>query len=367
MLRLPAKLGSPYRIAVAAASDDGTLAGTLTEPDGTDTALALVADGAVWVHRPGGAEWTPDQLGVHTVTLTASDDSALVGLAMEILVGTLSPGDLVVDHTVTDPACGHARAVRWPCPTLRRLQCIDEFPPEAVREWMGTATQTVFTDTAARFPGCHWYARIRPRVTAACLLATPTGRLGFDLFPAVRYPVLELLEVTEDGTAHDLTDWSVEGRRWLVPADGVSWPLQDWAADPGAEGTWSVLVRYGRAPEPLAVTARDLMAYSLIISTEPTTGGTLPCRLPDGTTQVSENGRVITMDPDAAAGAVHEQILKRWPARAWDFTQLVDPAEPTARASSFHRLVPGDQTPLSHATFLNSGCDLAAELEALSP
>ena len=67
-------------------------------------------------------------------------------------------------------------------------------------------------------------------------------------------------------------------------------------------------------------------------------------------------------------GAVlHQQMTKRWGGNPWNMTQLIDPAEDTSRGSRTARWVPGDQAPASHRVFLQSGCDLEAELEALAP
>ena len=107
-----------------------------------------------------------------------------------------------------------------------------------------TATETMFGDLGHWFPGCHRYARLRPNVSGTCLRPTTTGNYGFDLFDELRYPALELLEVEIEGTVAPADEWRIEGHRWLVPASGVSWPVQNWAADPGEPRTWSVLVRY---------------------------------------------------------------------------------------------------------------------------
>lgn len=364
MLRLPAQVNHPYRVSIEAAGDDATLAATVTRPDGTTVdPLTLTADGAVQ-----SASYIPAVVGDYTVAITASDNPDLVGLSFELVVGSSTRGDLVIHHEVTDPACGVEKPVRWPCPHLPGLQCIDEFDPAAVIEWMGIGTQTIFRDTVSRFPGCYWYARLRPRISGSCLCMTPAGRWGFDLFDSIRYPALELLEVEVEGTAVDLTAeaWTIERKRYLVPPDGVNWPTQDWDAPAGDPGTWSVLVRYGRAVPRLVVRARDLMAYALILETEPTTAGEMPCRLPNGTTQLSENGRVITVDVSAAGGVLHKQLIDRWGGSPWKLSQLIDPAEVTSRGSRTALWVPGDQVPLSHSTFLQSGCDLAAELAALA-
>ena len=364
MLRLPAQVNHPYRVSIVAPAGDANLAAMITPPTGAGEALTLTDAGGLW-----SASYTPATVGVYTVTIGASDDAALVGLSFELVVGANTPGDLVINHEVVDPACGIEKLVRWPCPHLPGLQCIDEFSADAVIDWMGTGTQTIFRDTVSRFPGCHWYARLRPRVSGPCLCLTPSGRWGFDLFDSIRYPALELLEIEIEGEVQDLaaSPWEIERKRYLVPPPGVSWPTQDWDAAVGSPGTWSVLVRYGRAVPRLVVRARDLFSYALLLETEPTTAGEMPCRLPNGTTQLSENGRVITTDVATAGSVLHAQLIKRWGGSAWNLSQLIDPAEATSAGSRSALWVPGDQVPLAHSTFLQSGCDLAAELAALAP
>lgn len=359
MLRLTAPLDRPYRIAVDAAVDDGTLAIELTAPDMTTSSPALTVAGTRHI-----TSVTPDQRGTYLVTITASDDATIVGEAFEIAVSDLGEADLVVDYAVSTPPCGE-QLLRWPCPELASLDCIDEFSANSIRRWMGIGAGKMFRDSAARFPGCHWYVRLRPKISGACLVPTPGGWHGFDLFETVRYPVLELLEVEIEGIAADTADWSVEEQRWLVPADGVSWPVQDWDGDLGGPLTWSVLVRVGRRPPPLVSRARDMWALAMMIRTEPTTSGAMACRLPDGTTQLTENGRTMTLDPDVAGAALHSELVREWGAKPWDLSGIHDPAEPTARGSRIARVVPGDQTPVSHRLFLGSGCDLDAELAAL--
>ena len=164
MLRLPAQATHPYRVSIEAAADDSTIAATITDPAGSVAPLALAADGEVW-----SAQVTPAAVGDHTVAITASDDAGLVGLEFVLVVGAATPGDLVVDHEVIDPACGMPKPVRWPCPYLPALQCIDAYSYGSVEPWMGMMTETLFRDTVSRFPGCHWYGRMRPRISGACL------------------------------------------------------------------------------------------------------------------------------------------------------------------------------------------------------
>lgn len=357
MLRLSAQLGRPYRIAIAAAADDGTLAAERTDPAGVTTALSFTVDGATHV-----SPITPSAAGVHTIDITASDDPSIVGEQLQLVVSDLGPSDFVADHTTLDPSCGQLCAIRWPAPDFTAMPCIDEYPAESVRRWLARSTQQMFRDTAARFPGCYCYALLRPNVSATALCATPSGSWGFDLFPTLRYPALELLEVTVDGTAGDLADWTIERQRWLVPAAGVGWPTQSWDADLGDVDTWSVLIRYGRAPDPLVVDARDAYAYASILATCVTTDGDMACRLPDGTTQINENGRSVSIDPAATVKALRGEAVKQFGALPWDLTQIIDPAEPTARGSRFARLTPGDQTPATHRLWLASGADIDTEL-----
>lgn len=357
MLRLTAQLDRPYRIAITAAADDGTLAADITGPTGATSALSLTVDG----HRHT-ASITPTVLGDHTVEITASDDATLVGMQMTLVVAELGPADFVADPTVTTVGCSTGCVLRWPAPDFDQMPCIDQYASLQIRRWLHRATSKLFRDTAARFPGCYCYARLRPRITGACLSLAPSGAYGFDLFDSLRYPAVELLDVTVDGVTQPDDEWVIERHRWLVPAEGVSWPTQNYDVDDGSVGSWSVAVRYGRQVDDIVADARDAWAYSMILATTETTSGTMACKLPDGTTQITENGRVIARDPQYTVSVLLQQVAEMFPASPWDLSQIVDPAEFSARGSRFARFVPGDQTPAEHAVFLGSGADIDTEL-----
>lgn len=361
MLRLPAQLDHPYRIVIAAAADDATLTATLTTPSGTVTALALTPSAGVHA-----VTVTPAELGAHTVAVTGSDDPAIVGMSFELVVTELRAGDFSAETFPVDDTCSAGCPIRWPAPDFQQMLCVDEYRPLDVRRWVARATAELHRRTSFRFPGCHCYAKIRPRVTGSCLCATPSGSWAFDLFDTLRYPAIELLDVTVDGVSQPLTDWTIEGQRWLVPADGVGWPRQNYDAVDGAAGSWSVTVRYGRTPDPLAVDARDAYAYAMLLSSTRTASGFAACRLPDGTTQISENGRTIVIDPAESVSALLAEAAAAFGPSPWDFSMIVDPAEQTSSASRSARLVPGDHAPLGHRLFLGSGADIDAELAELA-
>lgn len=365
MLRLGARLDHPYLVAITVPTGDASIAATITDPTGAATALTLVDAGDART-----AQITPSVPGPHVLEVTASDDPAIVGIQAGLDVATSRPGHLIVDPGQTDPDCLSSQRLLWPCPDLAALPGITNWGVDAVARWMGDATDTMFADAGFRFPGCHRYVRLRPRVSGSCLCLTPSGRLGFDLWPILRYPALELLDVMVDGVADDLADWQIERHRWLVPADGVSWPNQDWQRDNDTTGTWSILVRYGRPVPALAVRARDQWALSMLCEIEPTTAGDLACRIPPNATQVTENNRVIALDPEQAsviASTLATQVARRWGTKRRQMSRLADPADASGPGTGMARVVPGDHTPTDHALWLNSGCDLSAELALVTP
>jgi len=77
---------------------------------------------------------------------------------------------------------------------------------------------------------------------------TCTGGCGCSQVSQVRLPspVAAVTEVVIDGHALPADAYRVDDRRLLVRTDGGEWPAcQDWAADAGQPGTWSVTVQVG--------------------------------------------------------------------------------------------------------------------------
>lgn len=311
------------------------------------------------------AAWTPSIAGVYTLTVDSAG-STVDGLEIDVVVSARLPlGAPTGGYQDHDPATG-AR-VAWPCPNLASLPCIGVWTADQVARWAEIATLTVFDETCRRFPGTSSYAAVRPMPAGCC--ETPAG-WGFDLWPTLRYPALELVGVTVDGTPlADLAGWVLYGRRYLVPPPSVAWPTQDSNALDGDPDTWSVVVRYGRTPPSLAVAARDRLLLTLLVENEPSTSGDLVCQLPNGVTALTENGRTITLTADAAlsaSSALLEESARRWKCRRANQTGIFDPAESRARGASTALVVPGDPTPPAFAAFALSGCDLAAQLAALA-
>lgn len=356
MLRLHAPVNSPYRLAVKAAPAD-TVEVTVTAPDLTTTVIPLTVEGDIH-----SAPWVPDQLGDWNVEVTTSSDPELLNQIFIVDVAHRAPAAFVFDPSEANTDTGNR--LLWPCPNLAALKCITEWGIEPILYWLNVATSTVFADTCHRFPGVHNYAKLRPNGSSSCLTRIH-GTYGVDLWPALRYPALEIVDIEIDGASVGSAGWRIEGRRYLVPNTGTLWPTQDPWAEDGAAGTWSATVRYGRLPEPLAVTARDRFAYSMLVDNEPTTAGGLACALPSGTTSLNENGRTINIDPDhgSASAAIVEEARRRWRCRGRG-PLIVDPVELNRPPVL---VAPGDPTPIyTHAAFLASGCDLEAELAALA-
>lgn len=359
---LHARTGRPFSVGVAA-STGLTVTAQVALPDGSAGPLLALADTA----EPGvyRAAWAPTVAGVHTLTVavTAGGPDDVDGLVASVSVTATGPIGLVTAGADAADRASGAR-VRWPAVDVAGLDCIEAWSAEQVAFWADLATVTLFDDFCRRFPGEESYVRLRPLPRASCLVPVG-GSYGLDLFPAVGYPVLEVVEFEDDGVLVDPHGWVVRESRYLVPTGPQGWPAQDRASEAGEAGTWSVTVRYGRRPPPLAVKARDRFLLSMLVVNEPTTAGGLACALPDGTTQISENGRVMTIDPHESASALFEEGKKRWACRKANRSTIVDPAEPTARASSSMLVVPGDPTPAAVAAFRPSGPDYAADLALL--
>lgn len=366
MLRLNAPVSQPYRLAVRAAADDNALQLTVTDPLAVAGApLATTAAGDVRT-----ASWTPAISGAHTVTISGSANVALNGLQMTVDVSARGLADWVYDPGQVDPATGLATGarVRWPCPRLSSLPCITSWAVDPLEYWLNVATDELFTETCRRFPGVQSYAKLRPRGSSACLVPI-RGTYGIDLWPSVRYPILELVDVEQDGASIGTTGFRIEEQRYLVPNVGQSWPSQAHTSEDGAAGTWSVIVRYGRPPPPLAVTARDRYAYSMLVDNEPTTAGVMACALPGNTSQVVEDGRTMVFDVDPDHGEVSatavQAATRKWRCRKRG-PRMFDPAEGSALASDAVQVVTGDHTPTDRVIWLGSGCDLTAILAALA-
>ena len=319
------------------------------------------------------ANYTPTVVGDYWLIIE-SPGAEVDGLAAVLTVSAAGAGGALPGGSgYISGACPgdlNGSIVLWPCPKLSSLDCIDNWTADQIADWLSVATATLFDDTCRRFPGCESYALIRPQASSSCL-AWYDGHWGLDLFPTVRYPVIELVDVIINGVSSAETDsslpgWEIRGKRYLVPTGSNSWPSQDFRAPNGAPGTWSVLVRYGRPVPPLLLKARDQFAYSMLIDNEPTATGSMACKLPDGTTQLVESGRVIQRDPSVGASILYEQAKKRWgcPKKG---PMIYDPAEPTARNSSYTIVVDGDHTPADVLAFRGSGCNVQSQLDALSP
>lgn len=360
---LTAALGRPYPIVVNGRVGSTTSV-SIVDPDGGTTPLPLVDADDVGTYT---ADFTPSIPGNHTVTI-ASDDTDVDGLAVTLVAGRNRDACSCDGETVA--ACCDAGGLRlgWPCPNVASLRCIAAFSADQVRRWAGIATGTLFGDTCRRWPGCNNYAKLRPAVGAWCLAPLPARygqHLGLDLWPTLRYPALEIVDIEISGASVGATGWRIEGKRWLVPEGSTAWPDQDLHAADAEAGTWSVLVRYGKPPPAMAVAARDQLMLQMLLGNEVPATGTVDV-LPSGLTQLVENGRTMTFDPEAST-RLYDEAKRRWPCTGTNRrARVVDLAERTARGSSAIHVVPGDPTPAAVEAFAGSGCNLDAKLAALS-
>lgn len=313
--------------------------------------------------------FTPDQPGTWTLTID-SDDASIDGLDVDVEVARRAAlaGCGCGGEALANCCTESGLRVDWPCPNVNGLKCIAAFSVDQVRRWAQAATELLFVDTCRRWPGCNNFAKLRPVVGGWCLAPLPPKygqHLGLDLWDSLRYPALELCAVEVDGATMAVDDWRIEGKRWLVPEGSTAWPDQDLHQPDGAAGTWSATIRYGKAPSPLAVAARDQLMLQMLLGNEVPAFGEV-CTLDSGLVQLNENGRSMVFDP-AKATRLYDEVRKRWkcPSVKARGSRVVDLAERTARGSSVMHAVPGDHVPIEATVFAGSGCTLAADLAAL--
>lgn len=117
------------------------------------------------------------------------------------------------------------------------------------------------------------------------------------------YPIREIVEVLVDGDPLDPARYRVDDRRSLVrlrDADGTwpTWPArQDLGSDDDAEGTWSVLVRWGEEPPVSGRHAAAVLACELAMACSQDPNVQDACRLPKNATSVTREGITMVLSP----------------------------------------------------------------------
>ena len=220
-----------------------------------------------------------------------------------------------------DPSGGSC--IVWPAPDLNCVPCATLWEPEEYKLWLPAVNQAAFEDFGSRFPGCCCHARLRICRPRVCVCSCGCRRDAVDLWPTLRYPAIEIVGYEAEGVWQDPSEidskWELHQNRYLVAKEG-GWPSNYGA--PGGECGWSVVVRYGQKPPPLAVLARDeeLMRQMAIHCTKVS-----GCTISEGTVSLSENGRTRNFDLDNPT-RLYEVQRARWEIGA-ERHSMVDPAE----------------------------------------
>lgn len=185
--------------------------------------------------------------------------------------------------------------------------CADEtLTDTAVDVAITLASRVLYELSGRKYPGvCS--QTIRPACACQHDPGPPSRRLGNRYPRGCRVPQIELnntpvvdiTQVTVDGTVLAESAYRVDNKRWLVRVDGDAWPCsQDFTLDPTEVGTWEVVYEWG-APIPEHV--RQIAA---VYACELAKGmcGSQSCRLPANIQSLTrQNTQVAFLDPSVLA------------------------------------------------------------------
>ena len=215
--------------------------------------------------------------------------------------------------------------IQWPAPVLAGFPCGGLITQVVIDAWNPMAIDMVFTDTAKAFPGVQCTAEFslcrRCPCPSGCCRACGVDRV--DLSRHIRYPIQELVSLTVDGApSPDLAQYRIQSRRYLTRSPDVWWPWHNRQRVPGAAGTASWVVRFGREVPPTVSRARDSLLYLLIMSNAPPSGA----QHGDDEVTIVENGRTITF------GSRDMSKLREWVTETYGYSNAMagfglDPAE----------------------------------------
>lgn len=109
------------------------------------------------------------------------------------------------------------------------------------------------------------------------------------------HPVVDIVAVTIDGNALPPGSWTIVDDRYLVRADGASWPMtQRLDLPPGSVGTWSIAYTWGTEPPPEGRLAARVMSEQLRLAL----AGDEACRLPKRLQTMTREGlSMAILDP----------------------------------------------------------------------
>lgn len=242
-------------------------------------------------------------------------------------------------------ACGDSTCVVWPAPDMSCFPCSGQFTMEQYKKYLPIVNRMAFEDFGSRWPGCCCYARLRICLPCSCACSCGCRLPSVDLWETVRYPILDVVGWEVDGVWKSEEEvrakFAVHQHRNLVPLDGA---LPSSRGMPGSDCSQTVVVRYGQAPHPLAVEARDQKLFEMMVERCGVSKGS--CAIKKNIVSLSENGRQYSYDRDRPATLYEEA--------RWRFQQLneaslgmVDPAEFYGTSAPLVESVPWDEaTPL---------------------
>lgn len=141
------------------------------------------------------------------------------------------------------------------------------------------------------------------------------GILAHSTVELPNFPIRTVTKVTIDGTDLAPGSWLIVDDRWLVRADGQSWPFAQRLDLPaGSPSTWTIEYGWGAAPPAAGVLAWRVLACELGKSV----AGDESCRLPKRLQNLTREGvSMVVLDAEAQTGGdfgIYEidQFVKRF-------------------------------------------------------
>jgi hypothetical protein len=187
-----------------------------------------------------------------------------------------------VDQTLIDSAALSATHVLWALSGRRYGFCTQTVRPDAVGCRIGEPRWAPWQLTTA---GWLWAPQ------RWCCNADEADPKVLSLW---HYPVVEVTDVTIDGTTLAPSKYVIEDWRWLRRLDGADWPVgQDWTVPEGSPGTWSITYRWGSTVPVLGQQAAGILACEMV---KASCG--MECALPEHVTSVVRQGIAVSFtDP----------------------------------------------------------------------
>lgn len=234
------------------------------------------------------------------------------------------------EHEIGNP-CDPGSCICWPCPNPKTcFPCASQWTREDFEEWLPIANQMAFEDMGRRWPGCNCFARLRICKPCGCSCACSCKPDMLDLWPTLKYPALEIVDVEREGVWQgDGEGFEIWEHRNLRACEG--WPQQTMSAKTGAPCTWSIVVRFGAQPHPLAVKARDEQLVRLLLDNcgAPRKG----CKIDGNIVSLSENGRTMQFDLTRPSGLYSSAVRRFNTTRSRERGSMRDPAQASHRGN----------------------------------